>query len=223
MQITDRAKEILDFIIRFRMENGAPPTIREIGASFGIRSTNGVCYFLDMLQKSGAIERKKGSARGIILNPELISLHDLNPFMHKPQPETDLSYSTDEVNGLPILGQIAAGGPVLAEENIEGVINQERLGRNSAEFALRVTGESMRDAGILDGDLVMVKPEPSPRQGEIVVAMIGDETTVKRFRRQGNRVVLEPENPAFEPIVVTARSPKLRILGKVVGVYREFR
>jgi len=222
MRISGRAKEILGFIIQFQMDNGAPPTIREIGEAFGIRSTNGVCYYLDLLQKNGAIERKKGSARGIILNPELKYPHDLNPFMHRQIPSPELSYDTGEVNGLPILGRIAAGGPVLSEENIEGIIDQDRFKRSAAEFALRVTGESMKDAGILDGDLVMVRPEASPRQGEIVVAMIGDETTVKRFRREGNRIFLDPENPSFDPIVVTARSPQLRILGKVVGVFREF-
>ena len=220
MELKGRAAEILRFIIRYQGKNGAPPTIREIGKSFGIRSTNGVCYYLELLQAAGAIKRRKGSARGIILNPDLSGQHRSDTYLPNPD-QIDDPFSIRGA-GLPILGQIAAGGPVLAEENIEGVIDQERLGRNSAAFALRVSGESMRDAGILNGDLVMVHPDTMPREGEIVVAMIGDETTVKRFRREGDRIFLDPENPDFESIVVTASSPELRIIGKVVGVYREF-
>jgi repressor LexA len=206
MELKGRAAEILRYIVDYQVDNGAPPTIREIGKAFAIRSTNGVCYYLDLLSGAGAIERRKGSARGIILNPELMnSMRD-----------------GEQEFGLPILGQIAAGGPVLAEENIEGQIDRERLQRSSASFALRVSGDSMRDAGILNGDLVMVRSDCTPQKGEIVVAMIGDETTVKRFRREGDRIFLDPENPDYEPIVVTASSPELRIIGKVVGVYREF-
>jgi len=201
-----KARDILAFIITYQNEHGAPPTVREIGEEFRIRSTNGVCYYLDLLEKADAIVRKRGLARGIELHPDLTSAApELTP-----------------LTGLPILGRIAAGGPVLAEENIEGVLDANRINSNDASFALRVTGESMRDAGILDGDIVLVKSEKEPRNGDVVVAMIGDETTVKRFQKSRNQVTLVPENQDFEPIVVTATSPELRILGKVVGVYREF-
>jgi repressor LexA len=208
MMVSERAKRILAYIVRHQAEHGAPPSIREIGHRFAIRSTNGVCYHLDLLERAGAIRRRRGRARGIVLRA---AYHD-----------TYLGSSRAGRGGVPILGQIAAGGPVVSMENIEGVLDADRLEQQRASFALRVHGDSMRDAGILDGDLVMVKEQPAPRSGEIVVAMIGDETTVKRFRRQGNRVILEPANERYEPIVLTAKSPELRILGKVVGVYREF-
>ncbi len=202
-----RAGEILSYIVRFQAEHGAPPTVREIGDRFGIRSTNGVSYYLDVLEKEGAIRRRRGRARGIELRADLIS--------SPAEEETD--------NGIPILGGIAAGGPVVSEENLEGVLNTDHLNRGAPAFALRVTGDSMQDAGILNGDLVLVKAEPTPRNGDVVVAMIGEETTVKRFQRERGRVLLCPANEAYEPIPVTPRSPDLRILGKVVGVYRELR
>lgn len=208
--MNEKARDILTFIVQFQNEHGAPPTMREIGEAFRIRSTNGVCYYLDLLEKAGAIVRRRGLARGIELHPEIASA--------APELAAHLAGSV----GLPILGQIAAGGPVLAEENIEGVLDAARLGDTSASFALRVTGQSMRDAGILDGDYVLVQATSEVRNGEIVVAMIGEETTVKRFERKGARVLLNPENQEYAPIVVTARSPELRILGKVVGVYREY-
>jgi repressor LexA len=206
--VSGRAKKVLAYIVRHQAEHGAPPSIREIGHRFAIRSTNGVCYYLDLLERAGAIRRRRGRARGIVLRAEY---HD-----------TDLGSSRIARGGVPILGQIAAGGPVLSTENIEGVLDEDRLEQRRASYALRVHGDSMRDAGIFDGDLVLVKEQPTPRSGEIVVAMIGDETTIKRFRRKGNRIILEPANEMYEPIVVTANSPEMRILGKVVGVYREF-
>ncbi|MBM3318502.1 MAG: repressor LexA, partial [Candidatus Eisenbacteria bacterium] len=123
--------------------------------------------------------------------------------------------------GVPILGRVAAGGPLLAAENIEGHFDAGRLARLGGDFALRIQGESMRGAGILPGDIVLVRSDPEPGDGEIVVALIGDEATVKRFRREPGRVVLQPENPDYAPLVLDESSPPLRILGRVVGVYRE--
>lgn len=205
MHVPQRTEAILAYIVRFQADHGAPPTVREIGDHFSIRSTNGVCYHLDLLEREGLILRRKGHARGIQLSSEVL----------RAEPET--AFAT----GLPIVGRIAAGGPVTAEENIEGFLDAQRLTSGSASFALRVVGDSMRDAGILDGDLVMVAPVAEPGNGEIVVAMLGDETTVKRLLKRAGRIVLQPENPAYDPIVVTRNSPELRILGKVVGVYRE--
>jgi len=205
MLIPQRTEAILAYIVRFLADHGAPPTVREIGDHFNIRSTNGVCYHLDLLERERLIRRRRGHARGIQLGAEVLGA----------EPETALS------TGLPIVGRIAAGGPVTAQENIEGFLDAQRLTSGAASFALRVAGDSMRDAGILDGDLVMVAPVAEPANGEIVVAMIGDETTVKRFLKRAGRIVLQPQNPAYDPIVVTQHSPELRILGKVVGVYRE--
>jgi repressor LexA len=192
--LSPRAREILAFIVRTQSASGAPPTLREIGARFRIRSTNGVRYHIDRLEREGALRRRPGRARGL---------------------------TPARGAGIPILGRIAAGDPVAADENRDGVFDLARLERARPDFALRVSGESMRDAGILDGDLVLVRRDPSPRDGEIVVARIGEETTVKRFFREKRRVVLKPENPAFSPITVTETSPELQILGRVVGVIRE--
>lgn len=191
--LTPKGREILAFIRRVQSTQGAPPTLREIGERFGIHSTNGVRYHLDCLERAGAIQRRPGRARGIGV----------------PRPR------------VPILGRIAAGEPVFASESSEGAWDPDLLSRHPADFALRVRGDSMRDAGILEGDLVLVRRDPSPRNGEIVVAMIGDETTVKRFFRERQQVVLRPANPRFKPITVTETSPELQILGRVVGVYRD--
>jgi len=191
--LSPKGREILAFIRRVQTTQGAPPTLREIGERFGIRSTNGVRYHLDCLERSGAIQRRPGRARGIGL----------------PRPR------------VPILGRIAAGEPVFAAESAEGAIDPDLLSHARPDFALRVRGDSMRDAGILEGDLVLVRRDPAPRNGEIVVAMIGDETTVKRFFRERRQIVLRPENPRFKPITVTEASPELQILGRVVGVYRD--
>jgi repressor LexA len=192
-RLSAKGSEILAFIRRMQSTHGAPPTLREIGKHVGIRSTNGVCYHLDRLEREGAIQRRPGRARGIAF----------------PRPR------------VPILGRIAAGNPVFSPENSEGAFDLGIVGRALPDFALRVSGDSMRDAGILEGDLVLVRRDPSPRDGEIVVAMIGDETTVKRFFREKRRILLKPENPRFKPIAVTESSPELQILGRVVGVFRE--
>jgi repressor LexA len=191
--LSPKRREILAFIRRVQSTQGAPPTLREIGERFGILSTNGVRYHLDCLERAGAIQRRPGRARGIGL----------------PRPR------------VPILGRIAAGEPVFAAESAEGAFDPSLMSRNPPDFALRVRGDSMRDAGILEGDLVLVRRDPSPRNGEIVVAMIGDEATVKRFFREKRQIVLRPENPHFKPITVTETSPELQILGRVVGVYRD--
>jgi repressor LexA len=191
--LSPKGREILAFIRRVQSTQGAPPTLREIGERFGIHSTNGVRYHLDCLERAGAIQRRPGRARGIGL----------------PRPS------------VPILGRIAAGEPVFAAESAEGAFDPGTMSRNPPDFALRVRGDSMRDAGILEGDLVLVRRDPAPRNGEIVVAMIGDETTVKRFFRERRQVVLRPANPRFKPITVTETSPELQILGRVVGVYRD--
>jgi repressor LexA len=199
-RLSPKAREILDFIARVREAQGAPPTLREIGARFGIRSTNGVRYYVDLLEHAGAIARRPRRARGIALR------RGARP---------------SERRSVPILGRIAAGGPVFSAESAEGAFDLGRPGRTAPDFALRVAGDSMRDAGILHGDLVLVRRDPAPREGEIVVALIGEETTVKRFFREKRSVVLRAENPSYPPITVTASSPELRILGKVVGVFRE--
>jgi repressor LexA len=206
-KLTDRQKNILDFICQYRDENGYPPTLREIGKNFDIASTFGVKRHLDALEKKGYIAILTNMSRGItILKPELLK----NSF--------NLS---DNVNRVPIVGQVAAGSPVLAEENIEGSIAIDRsfLKRPDEAFALKVKGDSMINAGIFEGDMVIVSPVMEVKNGEIIVAMINGEVTVKNFEKKNNIIQLNPENERYQPIIVTEED-QFSVVGKVVGVFR---
>lgn len=192
----ERAAKILAFIQSFTREKGFPPTIREIGEAFGISSTNGVRYYLTMLEKGGHLKRSGRISRGI--GPT----------------------SPPAATGIPILGRVAAGQPILAEENHEGTLEtSEVFGDPRGLFALKVRGDSMIDAGILAGDYVIVRSQEDARAGEIVVALVGDEATVKYYRPREDSVELVPANPKYEPIVVAEESD-FRILGTVRGVIR---
>lgn len=192
----ERAAKILAFIQSFTREKGFPPTIREIGEAFGISSTNGVRYYLSMLEKGGHLKRRGRISRGI--GPT----------------------SPPAVSGIPILGRVAAGQPILAEENHEGTLEtSDVFGDPSGLFALKVRGDSMIDAGILAGDYVIVRSQEDARAGEIVVALVGDEATVKYYRPREDSVELVPANAKYEPIVVAEES-EFRILGTVRGVIR---
>jgi repressor LexA len=173
--------------------------MREIGEQFEIRSTNGVRDALAVLEKKGYIRKTPFLSRGIELM-ETIST---------------------PVESIPVVGRVAAGLPLLAVENIDGHIAVDRSFLPGGEvFSLRVTGESMRDEGIKDGDMVLVRKQPSADTGEIVVALIGEEATVKRFYPERNRVRLEPANPDFGPIIVDRNAPGFSIAGVVVGLLR---
>lgn len=215
MNLPGKTGEILAFIVRYQSEQGAPPTLREIGRRFRIRSTNGVCYHLDLLEREGWIQRRKGSARGI--QPSLAAL-EADPENASPRPGARAGRPGPTV-GLPILGRIAAGGPVAAEEDVEGILDAGRISARGAVFALRVRGDSMIDAGILEGDLVIVRQRDQARAGSIVVALIGDEATVKYYRPRSGHVELVPANQKYEPIRVT-EGQDFRILGVVTGVMR---
>lgn len=195
--LTDRQQAILDFIEQNMAEAGFPPTIAEIAAAFNVRSTNSVRGHLQALARKGVIELVPSVSRGIRLL--------------KPAAET----------GLPLVGRVAAGRPILAQENIEGYCQLgPELFRGRADYLLRVHGMSMRDAGILDGDLLAVQRTPQANSGQIVVARIGDEATVKRLRLDGARAVLEPANPDFDVIEIDLERDTLVIEGIVVGVIR---
>lgn len=195
--LNERARDIYSFIQRFRRERGSAPTIREIGDHFRISSTNGVRYYLDMLEREGYIQRNRKVSRGI-----------------GPMREA----RTDA--GIPVLGRVAAGQPILAEENWDGSLTlQESFGDTSELFALRVRGDSMIDAGILEGDHVIVKRQPEARTGEIVVALLEDEATVKYYRPQRGRIELVAANAKYRPIVVEP-GQNMQILGVVRGVVR---
>lgn len=204
VELTLLQKRVLDHIVR-ATGNGQPPTIREIGAAFGWRSTGTVRDHLRALVAKGALRWDHGRARGLVPTRPGSRLHD--PGTPDPGP------------GIPLLGRVAAGRPLFAEENREGILDLHAAtgsGRPGL-FALRVQGDSMRDAGILDGDAVVVRKQESARPGEIVVALVDGEATVKRLRREGRRAFLDPANPAYKPIPVEGET---RVVGRVVGVWR---
>jgi repressor LexA len=206
-KLTERQKDILDFICQYKDESGYPPTLREIGKHFGISSTFGVKRHLDALEKKGFIAILTNMSRGItILKPELL--------------KNSMNYS-GYVNNVPIVGQVAAGTPVLAVENIEGsiAIDPSYMKKSENAFALKVKGDSMINAGILEGDLVIVSPLQEAKNGETIVAMINGEVTVKNFEKKKDIVQLNPENDKYQPIIVTAKD-EFSVLGKVVGIFR---
>jgi repressor LexA len=197
--LTARQREVYEFIRDCITNNGYPPTIREIGAKFGMSSTNAVRDVLNAIERKGYIRRRGGISRGI---------------------ELTLPAAGDHVV-VPLVGSIAAGLPITANENIEGSFVVDKTffpGGNI--FSLRVRGDSMVNAGIYDGDFVLVNRQSVVDRGDIVVAVIGDEATVKRFFPEKRRVRLEPENADYGPIIVDKNSPGFYIAGKVIGLLR---
>jgi repressor LexA len=208
--LTARQQEIWQFLVDYVDRHGYPPTVREIGQAVGLASPSTVHAHLANLERAGLLRRDPTKPRAL----DLIGHRRVVP---AERPER-----VAEPETLPLLGQIAAGGPLLAEENIdERLPVPGSLGRR-ADFLLRVKGESMVDAGILDGDVLVVQRAQDARNGEIVVALVGDaenadEATVKTFYREGDRVRLQPENASMEPIYADF----VQILGRVTGVFRE--
>ncbi|HTO13723.1 MAG TPA: transcriptional repressor LexA [Candidatus Binatia bacterium] len=208
-ELTARQRDVLGFIRAFTARHGVPPTVREIGEKFRV-TPRAAFDHLRALERKGMLQRRAGpgrTARGLTL--------------------TEAAGGRSGTASVPILGRIAAGQPLLAEENREGelpIAAGALPGRGEDLFALRVRGESMISAHICDGDLVLVRRQDSAQPNDIVVALVesdaGDEATVKRFQRDGERVVLKPEHPTMAPIVVDPRA--VRILGKVVGLLRGF-
>lgn len=200
-----REQAILDFIREAILGRGSPPTIREIGRAFGIASTNGVRYYLDLLERRGLIRRHGRLSRGI----EVLSGRGSRPIV-PPVP-------------VPVVGRVAAGVPLLAEENIEDhLLLDPSLAPGKGHFALRVSGDSMTGAGILDGDLVLVRPQQDAQPGEIVVALLGDEATVKRLALRRGRYFLDPENDAYEPIPLEGAGREVHLLGRVIALVRHY-
>lgn len=212
--LTRRQRAVLELIAESTQESGRPPTLRELGERLGITSTNGVRDHLQALIEKGYVRRDERRARGIqaLRTSGGVTLG---------QVQRGKAALEREVVQVPVLGRVAAGTPVLAEQNVEQHLAVDReLIRDGDVFALRVAGDSMRDAGILDGDYVFVRQQTTAQPRDIVVALLDDETTVKRFIPTGDTVRLEPENPAFQPIVVRRGDPRLAILGKVSAVLR---
>ena len=206
--LTGRQQEIWKFLTDYVDEHGYPPTVREIGEAVGLASPSTVHAHLANLERAGLIKRDPTKPRALELR------RDPRPSAQAQQP--------DDVHRLPLVGEIAAGGPLLADQNVEEYLAvPEPLARGGEEFLLRVKGDSMINAGILDGDIVVVRREQTARDGEIVVALAGDqewadEATVKRFFRENGRVRLQPENDALEPIY----ADNVQVLGVVTGVFR---
>lgn len=193
--LTDRQAQVLQFITGYLADHGFPPTQREIMRRFKMKSTRGVARHLEALEKKGRLSRPHRGARALELR--------------------------GATRGIPVVGKVAAGEPILATENIEGRIDLNRsLARWKDAFLLKVKGDSMIQAGILEGDYLLVKPQPGAEEGEIVIALLNGEATVKRFEKKGERILLHSANPAYRPIEVTPRSGDFRIVGKAVAVIR---
>jgi repressor LexA len=199
LDLTKRQKEIFDFIRRYAAKTGYPPTVREIGKAVGLHSSSTVHAHLANLEKIGLLRRDPTKPRAIEL------LFDRAKKTIMPG------------SGLPLVGQVAAGAPILAEENIEEYIEvPDVIGGEEGDYVLRVRGESMVEAGIFEGDYVIVRPADTADDGEIVVALLGEEATVKRYFREADHIRLQPENETMEPI----RSTEVTVLGRVVGLLR---
>ncbi|MGA2756662.1 MAG: transcriptional repressor LexA [Solirubrobacteraceae bacterium] len=201
MDLTKRQQEIFDFIKRYSARHGYPPTVRDIGKAVGLASSSTVHQHLANLERIGLLKRDPSKPRAIEL-------------LDRAAQELRRVVRPD---GLPLLGAVAAGQPILAEENVEEYVSvPAAAGGTDGAYLLRVRGESMKNAGIIEGDLVVVRPQESADDGDIVVALVGEDATVKRYFRERDHVRLQPENDDMEPI----RSREVHVLGKVVGLLR---
>jgi repressor LexA len=201
-ELTRRQGEILAFILEHQASEGAPPTLAEICKRFGFASDNAARQHLRLLEQKGAIRKIPGGARGA-------------------RPAQVIPVKFQGTVRVPLVGRVAAGRPVTAVEHVDGFVALDRnMFRGSGLFALRVKGDSMRDAGIRDADLVIVREQAEAASGDIVVALLGDEATVKRYDNAGGAVVLRAENPAFEDLPV-GTGDRFSLLGRVVGVIRK--
>ena len=207
-ELTERQQEILDFIQEYLGTKGFPPTFREIAKHFNLASTFGVKRHIDALVKKGFLSNESKTSRTLSLIGDV---------------HNKLKQTSDNTIGIPIVGRIAAGQPILAEENIEGNIffDASMVKAKTECFGLKVRGDSMINAGIFEGDLVIVSPQQNATNGDIVVALLHDEATMKRFIINENIVYLMPENEKYKPIEVNQRED-FSIIGKVIGVFRTY-
>jgi len=201
-KLTQTQEKALNFLRNFLVEKGFPPTLREVASHFGLKGPKGPQKTLHILERKGYIRRTPGGSRAI----EIIGA----------------PMSKGRVFSLPIVGKVTAGDPILAIENIEGYVNFDRnLVSSEDVFLLRVQGDSMIDAHIQDGDFALVKPQKDAENGEIVVALIDDEATIKRIFKKRDWIHLEPANPTMEPIVIKKGEKRVTIVGKVIGIFRK--
>ncbi|MFC5474094.1 transcriptional repressor LexA [Paraherbaspirillum soli] len=218
IKLTARQQQILD-LIKDAIENtGFPPTRAEIAAELGFRSANAAEEHLQALARKGAIEISPGTSRGI----RLLDTHQ-NVGERGPGTQLALPHPALMQLSLPLVGRVAAGSPILAQEHIQASYNVDpTLFSAKPDYLLKVRGMSMRDAGILDGDLLAVKKADSARNGQIVVARLGDDVTVKRYQKSGSTIQLLPENPEFEPIIITSKQEDFALEGLAVGLLRSW-
>ena len=205
-KLSRRQQEIYNFILSFTNEHGYPPSVREIGAEVGLKSPSTVHFHMKGLEEAGVIVKAEGKTRAISLPGVSVA----------PPPAAE--EANPQTNQVPVVGSVAAGSPILAQECIEDYLTFDTQGLSGEHFALRVRGESMLNAGILPGDLVVVHRQQEVRSGEIVVALFEDEATVKTYQRKDGHSWLLPENPDYEPIDGT----HAQIIGKVVAVVRRY-
>ena len=204
--LAPRQQQVLDFIATTLDQAGVPPSLREIGDALGIRSTNGVADHVKALERKGYIERTgSGRARSIRLTSKSTG-----------------AFREEQTVAIPVIGKVAAGQPILAAENYEGAIHMDAsmVPAGATVFALNVSGDSMIEDGILDGDFIFVRKQEHARDGETVVALVDDEATVKRFYRESDHIRLQPANSSMEPIRVQ-HDTHIAILGSVIGLYRQ--
>ena len=201
--LTPTQEKVFDFLKDYLREKGFPPTLREIASHFGLKGPKAPQKTLNILERKGYIRKVPGGSRAIAI-------------LSYPQ------FSLAQILPIPIVGRVKAGEPILAIENVEGYINFDRNLVSSGDvFLLRVQGDSMIDAHIQDGDFALVKPQPNAENGEIVVALIEDEATIKRIFKKRDLIQLEPANPKMKPIVVRKGEKKVTVVGKVVGIFRK--
>jgi repressor LexA len=205
MDLTKRQQEIFDFIGKYSAKYGYPPTVRDIGKAVGLASSSTVHAHLANLEKIGLLRRDPSKPRAIELLDKAVG-SAVDSVRNIVRPES-----------LPLLGSVAAGQPILAEENVEEYVPVPSLaGGSDGDYLLRIRGESMKNAGIVEDDLVVVHQQNTAQQGDIVVALLGEEATVKRYFRESDHIRLQPENETMEPI----RTKEVKVLGRVVGLLR---
>jgi repressor LexA len=205
MDLTKRQQEIFDFIGKYSAKYGYPPTVRDIGKAVGLASSSTVHAHLANLEKIGLLRRDPSKPRAIELLDRAVGS------------AVDSVRSIVRPDSLPLLGSVAAGQPILAEENVEEYVPVPSIaGGSDGDYLLRIRGDSMKDAGIVEDDLVVVHKQDTAQQGDIVVALLGEEATVKRYFREPDHIRLQPENETMEPI----RTKEVKVLGRVVGLLR---
>ncbi len=205
-ELTSEQKRVYSFIIRYRQQTGFPPTVREIAQGLGYKSPNNVRQHLRLIEQKGFIRLLPGKARGI----EITSFEESVPD------------EIDEGVSVPLIGAVAAGKPITAIENVDGYLTLDKsIFKGEGLFALRIKGDSMNGMGILNGDIVVVRKKSTAEHGEVVVVIIDGDATLKRFIKDGNRILLRAENPAYSDIVLSSSS-SIQIAGKLVGVIRKY-